>query len=620
MEQNEKKEKKIKTLTIIFYSAFCFIGLPLIFVFPPRKFLFTEDSESDEDKKYLFKNFVSEIYNNINMKLIDDITLTKQNEKCKSGYEVLNIEHQYYGNFSRFFGNSTFCIKRNNDDEKTFRTILENNKLQCESGKKPCGYVNKISQTLLCVNENDKCPFNFIEFTSKKADNSFQIGEESIYFNPQYIENINISLIIDIDIVYKYRICLERYHKLETPECEFYDNDLCYIEDNINVNRERSLEISSNNYQLAPEILSKFNIENDDSLEHNYCKNPNDKRFKIFSKGYVNFEKKDLDNFLEEFPNSTQNNPFLDVLDLYKSDKNYETLFYYFCFILFIWSFLQLILLILIFFVKNNDILELSKKIYLWNGLALFIFKLICFTILLVSHYSFYLKFKAVYLSLENDPRDEILNSYKNLRIIFITKIFILWIVGFITICMELIILCFIKTFIKLQNEYINEPIYKQIDKPKPSEPVKLSDNFHNSFQNKENLEKHEKNNDKEMMTNNPSIDNEIKQDNSQKYKIPENSPPPSAYQNIQVNNPFNKIELNFQLTEKESNIIKNYKIKVEPNEKFSDIENKLKSQYPELDKKKLDIFILDSQIINKNNAVSEYDIDKKANIVINDN
>ena len=206
------------------------------------------------------------------------------------------------------------------------------------------------------------------------------------------------------------------------------------------------------------------------------------------------------------------------------------------------------------------------------------------------------------------------------MRIIFITKIFILWIVGFITICMELIILCFIKTFIKLQNEYINEPIYKQIDKPKPSEPVKLSDNFHNSFQNKENLEKHEKNNDKEMMTNNPSIDNEIKQDNSQKYKIPENSPPPSAYQNIQVNNPFNKIELNFQLTEKESNIIKNYKIKVEPNEKFSDIENKLKSQYPELDKKKLDIFILDSQIINKNNAVSEYDIDKKANIVINDN
>ena len=609
MEQNEKKEKKIKTLTIIFYSAFCFIGLPLIFVFPPRKFLFTEDSESDEDKKYLFKNFVSEIYNNINMKLIDDITLTKQNEKCKSGYEVLNIEHQYYGNFSRFFGNSTFCIKRNNDDEKTFRTILENNKLQCESGKKPCGYVNKISQTLLCVNENDKCPFNFIEFTSKKADNSFQIGEESIYFNPQYIENINISLIIDIDIVYKYRICLERYHKLETPECEFYDNDLCYIEDNINVNRERSLEISSNNYQLAPEILSKFNIENDDSLEHNYCKNPNDKRFKIFSKGYVNFEKKDLDNFLEEFPNSTQNNPFLDVLDLYKSDKNYETLFYYFCFILFIWSFLQLILLILIFFVKNNDILELSKKIYLWNGLALFIFKLICFTILLVSHYSFYLKFKAVYLTLDNDPRDEILSSYKKLRIIFITKVFILWIVGFITICMELIILCFIKAFIQLQTETGGEEIDIPKQEPKPQEPVQGS--VHNSFKSNENVQNPITIN--EIKQNIQSIDTEI--NNEPKTKLQgSSSPPPSVKESKKIVNPFNKIELNFRLKEK------NYTIKVEPNEKFSDIEKKLKLQYPELDEKKLDLFMYDSQTIKKDNCVADYNINENADIIINNN
>ena len=111
MEDNEKKEKKIKTITIIIYSAFCLIGFPLIFIFHPRKFLFTENSESEEDKKYLFKNFVSDIYNNINKKLIDDITLTKQNEDCPSDYEVLNIEHQYYANFTDFFGHSKFCIK-----------------------------------------------------------------------------------------------------------------------------------------------------------------------------------------------------------------------------------------------------------------------------------------------------------------------------------------------------------------------------------------------------------------------------------------------------------------------------------------------------------------------------
>ena len=91
----------------------------------------------------------------------------------------------------------------------------------------------------------------------------------------------------------------------------------------------------------------------------------------------MNFAKKELDNFLEEFPDSKQNNPLSDVLDLYKSDKNYENLFYYFSCVLFIWSFLQLALLILVFFVKIKDILDLANKFYLFNGLALFIFKLL---------------------------------------------------------------------------------------------------------------------------------------------------------------------------------------------------------------------------------------------------
>jgi len=38
--------------------------------------------------------------------------LTKKNEECPNDYEALKIEHQYYGNFTHFFGNSTFCIKK----------------------------------------------------------------------------------------------------------------------------------------------------------------------------------------------------------------------------------------------------------------------------------------------------------------------------------------------------------------------------------------------------------------------------------------------------------------------------------------------------------------------------
>ena len=87
----EKKLFKFKILILILYFFFCLVGLPLIFIFPPRKFLFTENSESDADKKYLFKNFVSDIYNNINSKLIDEIILTKKNEECPNDYEVLKI-------------------------------------------------------------------------------------------------------------------------------------------------------------------------------------------------------------------------------------------------------------------------------------------------------------------------------------------------------------------------------------------------------------------------------------------------------------------------------------------------------------------------------------------------
>ena len=51
MENTEKNNFRIKIILIILYIVFCLIGFPLIFIFPPRKYLLTEDSICDEDKK-----------------------------------------------------------------------------------------------------------------------------------------------------------------------------------------------------------------------------------------------------------------------------------------------------------------------------------------------------------------------------------------------------------------------------------------------------------------------------------------------------------------------------------------------------------------------------------------
>ena len=597
----EKKLFKFKILILILYFFFCLVGLPLIFIFPPRKFLFTENSESDAEKKYLFKNFVSDIYNNINSKLIDEIILTKKNEECPNDYEVLKIEHQYYGNFTHFFGNSTFCIKRKNDEEMNFRKILEDNKLYCELGKKSCGILNKITGALLCINENDKCPLNDLDFGGKSKANEYssEISDSGgTYFIPIYEKNTNNFLIIDVDFFYKVKYCIERYHKLETPSCEFYDNDICYVEDKINTDRKYIQMNKDENIELNPINLSYYNIKNDNLLEHDYCAGAlaNNKQFKIFTKGFVNFEREDLKNFLEEFKDIKESNPLSELIDLYKSDKNFETLFYYFSCILLIWSLLQIILIILIFFVKNNDIFDLVHKIYLINGLALLFFKIICFSVLLVSHYSFYLKFKPVYLTIEHEPRNEILSSYKELRIIFIAKIFIIWIVGFITISMELIILCFTKTFIQYQKEIIEPKLDFQENNEDPPIPILMPkpEEFDIHLNSEEVIKEEEKKTE-------INIDNDINDTKDGKFKLSGGSSIPNI-----KNNPYKKtqqIELKFLI------VGKNYTMQVEPNKTFKEIEPILKSEHDELKNKNFDTYYIDSQIINKNDPVSKYDI-----------
>jgi len=611
METNEKKYFKMKIIIIILYIVFCLIGFPLIFIFPPRKYLFTEDSIDDEDKKYLFKNFVSEIHDNINKKLIKKITMTKENEECPENFETLSIQHQYYGNFTRFFANNSFCIQKYDDTEINFLKILEKNELQCGVNQKPCGIINKITKALLCINEGESCPLNDINYVMQKSDSNFPIANSGVYVSPSYDVTANNFLINDIDFIYKYRLCLEKFHRLEKVACEFADNDECFIEDEVTISKKVHQEIADNSILLTPKNLARNNIKNNDSLDHYYCEGVRrNKIFYLFSKGFVNINKDELDNFLDEFKDGDTNDPLSDICERYETEDNFEILFYYFSCILFCWSLLHLIVQILMFFLKVENILILVKKIFYWNGLILFYFKLICVYILITRYYLFYLEFKDVYLSFENDPRNEILSEYKKMRKIFIIKIFFNCFAGFIIISMELIILTLVMTF---------NSIYKE------TETIEIS------IKEKQEIKKEKKGNELKKSNSLGVVDKPVQGSvNSQK----------NGEQNI--NNSINKgnekfilrggesslkeglnpfiplINLTFQIKQNEDDDIKNYELQVDKKEQFNVIEKRLKEEYPELKDFEMVTFRIDADIINKDNTVEQNNIKGDTIILVN--
>ena len=604
----ERNYFRMKIIILVFYIVFCLVGLPLIFIFPPRNFLFNDNSADDADKMFLFQNFVSETYDNINKNFIQNMTYTKENEECPKDFETLVVKHQYYGNFTHFFGNSSFCIKRYNNSEWSLKRILERNEKSCTSNQKPCGIANLYSKTLLCINKDEVCPLNNFSYgTSDNVVPSYKIAQKTFFFNPKYEENNEGILIIDIDLVYKYRICLEKFHKFEKLKCEFADDDECFIEDDVTIVKKQYPDISTDkNIRVTPKNLAKYNIKNNDQLEHDYCEGAKreDKMFSTFSKGFVNFDKEELDNFLEEFPEDNSNNPLYDICETYKTADNFESLYYYFACILLCWSVLHLVIQILMFFIKDEDILILIRRVFVWNGIILFIIKLICVYVLIASHYSFYLKFKNVYLKLEEDPRNEILSNYKNLRRIFITKIFVIWIAGFIIIFIELIIFGLVLTVTRLYLEEM-EQIKLSLDKEKYNKPNQS--NQPAQFQNIEiNIDFQKKNN------NDDDKNNEIKKP---RVVIPPGSSPldPST-----ISNPYKwDINLIFQLKHSIDNIIKTYEIKADSEELFTDIEQRLKRQYPELKNEKMGVFRKDSEIINKEKNAKENNVENNALIII---
>ena len=103
---------KYKKIALILYSIISLPGLSIIFLFPPKTLLFIENSVNDRMKQSLFKDFVKNIYENIKKHLIKEIRFSEENKPCPDNFEELVIINQYYGNFTKFYGNASFCIKR----------------------------------------------------------------------------------------------------------------------------------------------------------------------------------------------------------------------------------------------------------------------------------------------------------------------------------------------------------------------------------------------------------------------------------------------------------------------------------------------------------------------------
>ena len=82
--------------------------------------------------------------------------------------------------------------------------------------------------------------------------------------------------------------------------------------------------------------------------------------------------------------------------------------------------------------------------------------------------------------------------------------------------------------------------------------------------------------------------------------------------------NPYKKIELTFRIKGTDSNEYIDYKLKVDLKENFNSIEKSLKENYPLLERKNMEVFRCDGEIINKDDSVEKNNI-KNGDIIIVD-
>ena len=410
------------------------------------------------------------------------------------------------------------------------------------------------------------CPLNKIEINSKTRAELFgsiyyQIGQGDEYIIPVYGNDPGNPVISNIEIINNYKVCLEKFNSIKELPCEFPDHNECFIKDNY----DQIYSIThDDNMKFYPTNLAKWNLINDKNIEHKFCKD--DLNFHMFTVGYINMTKKNLEEFEEEFPpNDLKNNTLYKSYKAYKSSKNIDNLFYLITIILLVWSLTHFIIQTMIYFYTKK-----IRTLYITNGIVLILFKLISLFGMIINHFCFFLKIEKIYLVLEDNSRNEIINTYFSTRRSFIIKIVLICFFGFVFLSIDFIISIFsyrLKLGIKIE---INNDV--------------TNINIHNSEESKK-----------------PNDTNSSKTNSNS--KIASNKGDTIDSENAYINNNLNQITLKFIYKD---NLYKSYVIKIEKDKPFNNAVQLLKEKYSELKEKEMKIFQGDSNIINKEKTIDE--------------
>ena len=601
-----KNEFVYKLISIILSLIINTVGLSILFLFSPRNLLFNGNSKMDKIKLNLYKDFAKNIYDNINTPLIKNLTLTNDNENCPENFEKLNIKNQYYGNFSKFYGNKSICIERFKNKEYTFKNLLKNSDFEIfKNNKKKCGQIIKDSNLYAYISNDINCPLNHIEINSLSrakyfGNNYYQMGQGDQYLVPIFGNNIENPLIINIDIINNYKVCLEKHESAKDLPCEFPDNNECLIIDNYE--KIYNLDLSDEDSKLNAKNLVKWNYPNYKDIIQ-FC-NPNLK-FYIFAQGYVNFTENTLKDFEEEFPqNDLTNNPLYKVYKAYKSPKNIDRFFYFIFIIIFVWSFIQLILQIMLYMGKY-----IVRKIYVINGMILFIFKLFFFFAMLINYYCFLNKVQKVYLIMVDKPRNEVLEYYSHSRKIFIYKMSSICLSGIILIFIDFIIYSFtyiIKwgVYFKKEDAFINKPSENLTRKDIKKEDYNIIGTNETKTNTKTNTEE------------NPYKKNPKEEDERIiELKINKiiSGTVPIGKSNKTCVDYSNEVELKFIC---KNDITKSYSIIAEKDKPFNIVVKQLIDKNPELKGIKMKVFYTSENIINKEITINDNNISSYNNVI----
>ena len=595
MNGNTNHQFIYKSVGIISYIIFSLLGLSILFNFSPRTLLFTS-SIKDELKRNLFKDFLKMVYDNINSPLIKEIQFSLENEPCPEGFEALKAEHQYHGTFSKFYGNASFCLKRYNNSEYTYEKLLQNAENECREGKKRCGKLNRFLDLPLCINNNDNCPLNQLEFTSGGGGQiKYPTPQNKSYFLPLYGDNEDLPTIINIEVINNERLCLEKfYSEHKSLTCEFPDNNQCFIF--VFFLDVKNLVLGED-WNLYAKNLLKWNIKNYEDHDHYLCQD--DLKFHILSSGYYNFTHQNLQDFKQEFPiEDKYNNSLYLTSQAYKENINIDLLFRLMSCILMSFSICHFIFQIIVY---CN--VEIMRKYYICFGNFLFICKLLSYLGMIINHFLFYLKIKKVYITLIDEPLKILLKEYNSTRSNFIKNIIIFWVIGFIIICVDLIILTFT---IKLQ--WGKNFIIQSSDKNSRSNEIKkpLSDGVGSTSRNSFEINN--------IQESNINIGQQSSFKPSDPEKIFTNQGNFMMKTDPEILDNNNKVMLRFVCKEAPSEI---YELEAQKTEYFKDLIVKLKEKYNTLKKKKLKVFSYDSNIINKNQKLEDIGIPENVKIVM---